>query len=551
MAKTTIPGNSLLSTEFSKVWIRPTRRPNRYKLILGGEELNTVWFQDRPLRGYGHFQFDEITGRKAWKRLFSEDNPNSILSGNGNSLAFETGHFSSKEDGRFVSRIKPLTTGTQKQDVITGRWLNSSLLIDSTNNSDDNDNLIVKGLAGLLVVGGGYALFKKIRANRVEEAIEENIDIIQNDIDAAKSKIAETQADLQANEANLAQNTEKLRKLQATLTEYQDGLANAEKQLELARKFGGNQELIELWQTEINELQNDIIIQQDKILPVSAENESLVADSLKFKQDIAFNNKTVQILEKNKEALDELGVIIEDELEESLNEVAANANPFESQAFEANRAAVEDGEVDEVKLLNNLIEEDNEVYTGELRNQLTARIQGEYTDAMRNAVDNAIESGNEGALKAFVEATCEAPLSAMRPNRLASVGVGGACTDLENIDPIVELYSEEFTIEENVIFKDSNVFKVFRNDLADVGYEAEVGELVEYVAGPEFADEAGGLIGAFTEGSLVAEEAVGALDIASIGLGGEAFVDGLALEVGGEALLGEIALDLLEIAVFL
>ena len=207
----TIPGNSLLSTEFSKVWVKPTRRPNRYKLVLGGEELNTVWFQDRPLRGYGHFQFDQITGRKAWTKLFSGDNPNSILSGKGQSLVFETGHFISKGDGRFVSRIKPLA-GAQKQDVITGRWLNSSLLVDSTGSADDDSaSKIVEGLAGLLVVGGGFALYKKIRANRVEDAIEENVDIIKDDINEATSNIAEAEANLQANEASVAQNTEKLK----------------------------------------------------------------------------------------------------------------------------------------------------------------------------------------------------------------------------------------------------------------------------------------------------------------------------------------------------
>jgi len=546
-----LPGNSLLSTEFSKVWVKPTRRRNRYKLVLGGEELNTVWFQDRPLRGYGHFQFDQITGRKAWTKLFSGDNPNSILSGNGQSLAFETGHFTSKGDGRFVSRIKPLA-GAQKQDVITGRWLNSSLLVDSTGSADDDStSMIVEGLAGLLVVGGGFALYKKIRANRVEDAIEEDVDIIKDDINKAKSNIAEAEANLQANEASVAQNTEELKELQATLTEYQAELKRAEAQLDLARKTGGNEKIIKLWQDQVNGWQEDIMLQQQKLLPVSAEGEKLAAESARLEQDIAFNNSKIRILESNKEALNRLGVIVEDELEESLSEVADNAKPYETDAFNANRAAVEAGDVDEVKLLSNMIEEDNGKYIVELQNRLTARFGGDYTDAMRNSVTKALESGNDGALQAFVDATCNVPLLALSSNRLAQVGAGAVCTDLENIDPIVELYSEEFTIEENVIFKDSNVFKVFRDDLADVGYEAEVGELVEFVAGPEFAGEAGGLIGAFAEGSLVAEEAVGALDIASIGLGGEAFVDGLALEVGGDALLGEIALDLLEIAVFL
>ena len=96
------------------------------KLKLSGKELNTVYFQDRPLRGYGHFKFDDITGQKAWEELFEGDNPNSILSGNGRSAVFETHSFKAQPDGSYVTRIRPLS---DSKDFVTGLRKNSSLLM--------------------------------------------------------------------------------------------------------------------------------------------------------------------------------------------------------------------------------------------------------------------------------------------------------------------------------------------------------------------------------------------------------------------------------------
>jgi len=457
-----IPANSLLSTEFSKVWLKPTRRPNRYKLVLGGEELNTVWFQERPSKGYGYFQLDQITGRKAWTKLFSGDNPNSILSGNGRSLVFETGHFTQKGDGRFVSRIQPLA-GAQKQDVVTGRWHNSSLFVDSTD-SADSTSMSVEGLSTLLVVASCLVLYNKIRANRVLNAIQEDVDNIENDIDKTKSNIAEAEANLQATKATQTPNIEEIK--------------------ELEEKIAGLQE--------------------------------------KLKD-----------LESNKEALNQLSVTVKEELEESLSEVANSAKPFETDAFEAdlelflaNMSQDFKGQ-NELKLFSDMVKEDTSTTFAYYQDDLKEQNGDNYTSTMEFVVAKALQTGSYAAYRAFVQGTPE------------------------GIDQIVEVYSEEFTIEETEIFRASSgkfVFQSLLDGLGDAGFESEVFELTEYVEGPIFAEDAGSLIGAFTNGSLGAEEAVSAWDIASIGLSGDAFVDSVAAELGGDTVLGEFAIDLIEIA---
>ena len=517
-------------------------------LVAKGEEINTVWFEDRPLRGYGHFSFDEITGKAAWKKLFNGDKPNSVLSGQGRSLVFETGHFQTRANGTYASRIK-LIGDQANQDVITGQWKKSSLLIDSTSASEeDSSNTIVEGLAGLLVVGGGLVLYKKIRANRVQEAAEEQINELDQNIANAEDNLADMKGQFEINEAIIKENTAKLNKLQEQLSAYQKELANAEKQLELAKQFGGNEEIIKLWQDEVNEWQMDIMRIQEKIEPVSSANEELIAKSSDLLQDIKDIRGNIKILENQKEGVQKLQTIIEEELEEDLDDVANDAKPFETEAFKDNQAAIEGGEMPEVKLLDQMILEDANEYEAQLIKAIKDPFGSNYTESIENILKDVISEGQNEAYDALAKATCSVPVLAMGAKQKVAVG-GGFCTEIEGIDPVVDLYAEEFTIEENMIFKGSHVFTEFRSDLAEIGYEAEIAELTEFVAGPEFAGEAGELIGAFTEGTLVAEEAVGALDIASIGLGGEAFVDGLALEVGGDALLGEIALDILEIAV--
>jgi hypothetical protein len=243
------------------------------------------------------------------------------------------------------------------------------------------------------------------------------------------------------------------------------------------------------------------------------------------------------------------------QLEEDLDDIVSEKSSFDNDAFRASQPDVEAGDVNEVKLLDQMVAEDAPEFEKEMLRQARASFGENFPTNLENNFANIISKGSNQAYDAFAEATCSGlrlPKGAKaRGGKRKGAFAGAICTDIEGIDPIVDVYAEEFTIERNMIFKGSHVFDELRSNLADIGYEAEVGELTEFVSGPEFAGEAGELISAVTEGALAAEDAVGALDIASIGLGGEAFVDGLALEVGGDALLGEIALDILEIAIFL
>jgi len=457
-----IPANSLLSTEFSKVWLKPTRRPNRYKLVLGGEELNTVWFQERPSKGYGYFQLDQITGRKAWTKLFSGDNPNSILSGNGRSLVFETGHFTQKGDGRFVSRIQPLA-GAQKQDVVTGRWHNSSLFVDSTDDSADS-TLTVEVLAAMVVVATGVVLYNKLRANRVQNAIQEEVDNIGNDIDETKA-------------------------------------------------------MSELYETEILRLQD------------SDTSLSVIEEIQEVQEKLTWVEERLKVLKGNEEALDTLNLTVNEDLEKPLNEVAGDLKPFDTEAFRdflaKNDAAEWANEGQSEKLFSDMVKENGQKQLGDYLNDVKANFGNKYTSAMADSVDKTLEAGNKAAYDAFVQGA---------PKGYAQ---------------IVDVYSEEFMFEESQIFRASSgkfVYKSLLDGLGDAGFDSEVFELTEYVEGPKFAEDAGSLIGAFTDGSLGAEEAVSAWDIASIGLGGDAFADSLAVEIGSDTLLGDFAIDLIEIA---
>lgn len=173
---TDFPADSLLSTQFETFRITDSknqagRSKGLKKLTLSGKEFNTVYFQDRPLRGYGHFEFDEITGKKAWRQLFGNDNPNSILSGNGHSAVFKTYSFKAKKDGSYVAKIKPLS---DRQDFITGVWENSSLLIDPTASSNSN---LYGTVGGVAVIAFGAPLLKKLLIKRAADAAAEGGDV--------------------------------------------------------------------------------------------------------------------------------------------------------------------------------------------------------------------------------------------------------------------------------------------------------------------------------------------------------------------------------------
>ena len=176
MAMGSIPGDSLLSTQFENFEIieagsKHATRKGFLKLKIAGKELNTVYFQDRPLRGYGHFNFDAITGKRAWLDLFGNDNPNSILSGNGRSFVFETGHFKVRRDGSYISRIKPLSS----RDAVTGTWENASLLIDPTMDV----GTATKALAPAVLTVGGLLLYRRLLMRRTAAALQQQAEAAQ------------------------------------------------------------------------------------------------------------------------------------------------------------------------------------------------------------------------------------------------------------------------------------------------------------------------------------------------------------------------------------
>jgi hypothetical protein len=553
-------------------------------LVAKGDEINTVWFEDRPLRGYGHFNFDAITGRAAWEKLFGADKPNSILSGQGRSLVFETGHFQARADGTYASKIK-LIGDQVNQDVITGQWKKSALLIDSTSDPDDNSNSLVEGLAGLLVVGGGLALYQKIRANRVAEAAQDAVDdagkaveIAQDELGQARTAVEEAQIEATAKQDALTLARDQLQQSKESEEAFYNQFKEIEKEIDeeeenLLKIYSRNQVDRFIDNPAKYPLPNDdgddylrLVSEQEEAIgnygkqgEYTQQLESAVKDLESAYMEAEANIEAAQAtLTKNLDALrDEKNILqlrekyqelADEDAMQSLDDIAYNRNPFDSDSFRANRGLVESGDVNEVKLMDQMIVEEFDEYKAQ-QIEVLKRVWGDaFTKSMEEDLGNIISEGSGKAYSSFVEATCSVPPLATGAKGRTLLG-GGICTNIKEIDPIVDLYAEEFTIEENMIFKGSHVFDELRTNLADIGYEAEVGELVEFVAGPEFAGEAGELIGAFTEGTLAADEAVGALDIASIGLGGEAFVDGMALEVGGDALLGEIALDILEIAV--
>ena len=540
------PLNSQLSIKSERFRVS-ARQPNKgkYTLFVKGDELSAAWIEDHQVDP-NPIVFDDITGKSVWEQLFNGEKPNSVLSGKGNSLAFKSGHFRASGNGTYASKVR-LIGNHGNQDEITGQWRKSSLVINSDSDPEDGSNTIVEGLAGLLVVGGGLVLYKKIRANRVQEAADSRIEELNANIQKAKDDWLKGASELQENENALKASTEQLNELQIKLRSYQESLANAEEQLRLSKQYG-DEKAIKLWEKEVNDWNEDIMSTQEKILSVEAENKEMLAKSSDILQEMKAVKNDIKDLRDQKNGVQRLEKIIEEEFEEDLDEVANEENPYTTDAFKNSESALQEGDLDNVKLYDQIISEQAEEYETQLMKAVENSFGDGFTESMKKSVKDIISEGQNSAYDALVDATCTLPVLATGGKRKKETLGSGLCAELDGIDPIVDLYAEEFTIEENMIFKGSHVFQEFRSDLAEIGYESEIEELTDYVAGPEFAGEAGDLIGLAAEGSLVGEEAVGALDIASIGLGGEAFVDGLALEVGGDALLGEIALDILEIA---
>ena len=560
MPHSPIPDNSFILTEFSDFRIsRRGRSADKYKLVVGGDELNTVWFNDRPLRRWGNFGFDKITGKTEWNRLFGGVNPNSILTGKGKSLAFETGHFSVEDEGKIVSRIRILD-GKKSQDVVTGRWNNSSLLIDSTSEvSTDN---IVEGLSGLLVVGSALVLYQRIRNNNLADTLEREINNTSADIAQARQRVSAAQeafdkasekvADLGFAKEDALAAIDKYEKASALRAER---LAETENDIaQLLEEYGKRtiDEFIndpaipadersamfnlydqslndtsrldrirtaiqELEQT-VDELNGEIADAENTAAPLRAALEQEVSDLDTLEQTLSAQQELLSQARQN--------------LAATLDEQIASENLFDNPAIRQAEEQINAGDIDESALIQQMIENSNRAFVEDGINGVGRALGQELSSASRSGLESLIESVNANTLESYTILSCGSAI----------------CESIQEVDKITDLYSEEFIIDRSEIFEDSNVFSALRQDLADVGYEDEIGELVEYASSSEFAEESGPLIEALTEGTLAAEDALSVIDVASIGLGGDAVVGGLVAQSGGEFLLGEVAIDILEIA---
>jgi hypothetical protein len=409
---------------------------------------------------------------------------------------------------------------------------------------------IVEGLAGLLVVGGGLALYSKIRANRIADEIARGIRSTNEEIAAARSRLEDLQEliksgnrEIETQKALSLATDEKELEIQGKLADLKNELRGEELLFgDEGDKIEPLRELVATFEDELANVQLEQATIQKNIIKASNDLKKLETSSTDLAADI--KAKKIRV-----ETLDQAEEIVNQDVQQVLDELVGERNIYDDPLFDGYRPEIESGEVNEVQLFQDMIKNDDLKYSEGVIERMKASLGEGFTDEMRQVTLEVVDLGGQNAFQALVNATCNIALSSKLDAKSVSKVASPTCTLPENIDPIVSLYSEEFTIEESNIFKGSHVFDIYRSDLADVGYEAQVGELVEYVAGPEFGNEAGGLIGAFTEGTLAAEDAVEALDIASIGLGGEAFAEGMALDVGGDALLGEIALDLIEIAI--
>jgi hypothetical protein len=132
-----IPGGSDLTVQFDQVEIVKSSKGggSRYKLIASNPALGAKWQQVSPSRATGTFDFDNITGKAAWRDLYGRNNPNSFLTSEGRSVSFDTGAFRKRKDGKYVSRVTP---NDDSQDLVTGLWKNASMFVDSTANDDAN-----------------------------------------------------------------------------------------------------------------------------------------------------------------------------------------------------------------------------------------------------------------------------------------------------------------------------------------------------------------------------------------------------------------------------
>jgi hypothetical protein len=92
MPGTSIPGDSDLLVQLGEVEMlekQSSSGKSTFKLVVSDTPEQGKWLQSSPSREQGRFRFDQITGKKSWESLFGSVNPNSFLSVNGRSVAFE------------------------------------------------------------------------------------------------------------------------------------------------------------------------------------------------------------------------------------------------------------------------------------------------------------------------------------------------------------------------------------------------------------------------------------------------------------------------------
>lgn len=571
MTRIQIPANSLLSTQFSQFEIKASRKqPDRYKLIASGKELNTVWFSDRPIRDYGHFDFDTITGKSAWNELFSADNPNSVLTGGGKSLVFETGYFRQRPSGKYVSRIKFLNDQSS-QDIITGQLRGYSLLIDPTGTDDNGTG--VKVVVGLLTIGAGALMYNKYRADMLKKANQQNASNLLSRLDAAKQGLSDAvKAEDAAKEAlDLANESDAVKAVNSaleTVEQLQAQFAQAEieantlssqytKLLEdYAYKYDAFFRDVESLRGErardaikimdfkkearpkldaFNKLRNDLFKARQQA-------ESL-RESLPVEQREAFSN-WANASQKLREAQQTYDAVqqevrynsifqrkLDAELDKPLGEFDVQRNL--SQASDAIGDNLDDGELD--KVFNENLVADNKAYAEELSSLTEDEFLGVSNQASQSFA-RIVSSDLSQALSSAAQASH----TLVTPGATIDSGL-----EFNSPDSMARVYSEYFETEQSQIFKETNLIASFESDLAQTSSASRVQSFVSYAQSSEFKEATGELVASLQDGAA-STEAIGSIDLISEGLGGQLAADSLVSEAGGEYLIGEIAVDVLE-----
>lgn len=119
----------LFNIQFETFKLIPRNKAkNKYVLVAKGKPIDSTWFTDRPARSGGQFDFDSLVGKQIWNRIFPGSMPNSVLSGNGESIVFKNSNFKSFRKNSYKANIEIINSSSKK---IPRRWKDSSLTIDN------------------------------------------------------------------------------------------------------------------------------------------------------------------------------------------------------------------------------------------------------------------------------------------------------------------------------------------------------------------------------------------------------------------------------------